>query len=114
MALIRQYWQHALLHLLVIYGLYTSLLMDISRDFVFLVAYIPVSLLFLGFIFGCHKGFKWSYLLLVGLILLPAVGLTYFSHRSSGNEFFLYLLVAGLGQLMGWVIRSIILYFKKS
>lgn len=113
MTFLRQHWQHALLNLLVIYGLYTILLLDASRDFAVLVAYLPVSLLFLGFAFGCHKGFKWAYLLLVGLLLVPAVALTYLGHRTSGGELFLYVFISTIGQVLGWVMRWIVLFLRR-
>lgn len=112
MTFIRQNWVHLVLDAAVIYILYILMAQESSNVLVFAAAYIPVSLLFLSFAFGCHRGIKWQYMFMVATLLLPAAVYTYLTHLTAGPEIVIYLIIILLGQLMGFGMRSVINFFR--
>ncbi len=113
MAFLRKNWIPLLVNLIVILALYILMSQESSNLFVYLIAFLPVSLLFLAFLFTCYRGFKWQYTLTVLVILLPGVAYTYLTKQSTATEVFLYLFIVFIGQLLGLGMRSVVYFFKK-
>lgn len=106
-------WLHLLLNGLVLYLLYLLMQGDRDRALVYLIAYVPVTLLFAAFIFACHRGFKWAYVLSVSLILLPALAWSVLTQISTGGEILLYLALTIIGQLLGLGMRTVFRFFRE-